>query len=206
MRSGATLSAGKVLLCTNAFTNGAASRMGRSAVPLRVYQIATTPADAATVRRIAPDARPVGDTRQNLFTYRLDRDNRLISGGMAVVPFGAFERLGRSVAERLSTELALPQAVSPEIVWTGTAAMTPDFLPRLHQLGDGWFGGIGCNGRGIAMTAQLGRVLARAAMGEDVSHLPIPLRPLRPLPFHSFTPIVASAALLQARLKDRFAK
>jgi len=206
MRSGATLSAGKVLLCTNAFTNGAASRMGRSAVPLRVYQIAMTPADAATVQRIAPDARPVGDTRQNLFTYRLDRDNRLISGGMAVVPFGAFERLGRSVAERISTELALPQAVSPEIVWTGTAAMTPDFLPRLHQLGEGWFGGIGCNGRGIAMTAQLGRVLARAAMGEDVSQLPIPLRPLRPLPFHSFTPIVASAALLQARLKDRFAK
>jgi len=206
MRSGASLSAAKVLLCTNGFTTGAASRMGRSAVPLRVYQIATTPTDPAIVQRIAPDARPVGDTRQNLFTYRLDRDNRLISGGMAVVPFGAFARLGRSVAERLSTELHLPQAVSPEIVWTGTAAMTPDFLPRLHQFGDGWFGGIGCNGRGIAMTAQLGRVLARAAMGEAIDQLPIPLRPLRPLPFHRFTPIVASAALLQARLKDRFAK
>lgn len=206
MRSGATLAAGKVLLCTNAFTAGVASRMGRSVVPLRVYQIATSPADAATVRRIAPDLRPVGDTRQNLFTYRLDRDNRLISGGMAAIPFGAFARLGRSVAERLSTELHLPQAVTPEVVWTGTAAMTPDFLPRIHQLGDGWFGGIGCNGRGIAMTAQLGRILARAAMGEDLAQLPIPVRPLRPLPFHRFTPIVASAALIQARLKDRLSR
>ncbi|MET3926709.1 FAD-binding oxidoreductase [Devosia sp. 2618] len=206
MRSGATISAAKVLLCTNAFTSGVASRMGRSAVPLRVYQIATTPADAATVQRISPDGRPVGDTRQNLFTYRLDRDNRLISGGMAAIPFGAFERLGRSVAERLSTELGLPNAVSPEVVWTGTAAMTPDFLPRLYKMGEGWFGGIGCNGRGIAMTAQLGRVLARAAMGESMDQLPIPTRTLRPLPFHSFTPIVASAALLQARLMDKFVK
>ncbi|KRA99810.1 oxidoreductase [Devosia sp. Root685] len=206
MRSGATLTAAKVLLCTNAFTIGAASRMGRSAVPLRVYQIATTPADPATVKRIAPDGRPVGDTRQNLFTYRLDRDNRLISGGMAAIPFGAFDRLGRAVADRLSKELDLPQAVTPEVVWTGVAAMTPDFLPRLHQLGEGWFGGIGCNGRGIAMTAQLGRVLAHAALGESLDHLPIPVRPLRPLPFHQFTPIVASAALIQARLKDKLAK
>lgn len=206
MRSGATLLAGKVLLCTNAFTTGAASRMGRSAVPLRVYQIATTPADPATVQRIAPDGRPVGDTRQNLFTYRLDRDNRLISGGMAAIPFGAFDRLGRAVAERLSEELGLPQAVAPEVVWTGVAAMTPDFLPRLYQMGEGWFGGIGCNGRGIAMTAQLGRVLARAALGETLADLPIPVRTLRPLPFHQFTPIVASAALIQARLKDRLAR
>ncbi|MBN9335112.1 FAD-binding oxidoreductase [Devosia sp.] len=206
MRSGATLKATKVLLCTNAFTTGVASRMGRSSVPLRVYQIATTPADPDTVRRIAPDGRPVGDTRQNLFTYRLDRDNRLISGGMAAIPFGAFDRLGRAVAERLSEELALPRAVTPEVVWTGTAAMTPDFLPRLYQMGDGWFGGIGCNGRGIAMTAQLGRVLARAALGENVEDLPIPVRTLRPLPFHQFTPIVASAALIQARLKDMLAR
>lgn len=203
--AGAAVLAEKVLLCTNAYTTGAASRLGRSAVPLRVYQIATAPLDAATARRIAPARRPVGDTRQNLFTYRLDRDDRLISGGMAAIPFGARARLGRAVVERLASELRLPRAVPTEIVWTGTAAMTPDFLPRIHQLGEGWFGGIGCNGRGIAMTAQLGRVLARAALGEDPARLPVPLVPLRPLPFHGLTPLVASAALVQARLKDRFA-
>lgn len=202
---GGTVQAGAVLLCTNAFTKGAAARLGRSTVPLRVYQLATAPLDAETVRRIAPDRRPVGDTRQNLFTYRLDRDDRLISGGMAAVPFGAKARLGRAVVERLAAELRLPAVPRVEVVWTGTAAMTPDFLPRIHQLGDRVFAGIGCNGRGIAMTAQLGAVLARAAMGEDPAALPIPLRALRPLPLHALTPIVASAALVQARLKDRFA-
>ena len=84
-----------VLLCTNAFTTGAAGRLGRTTVPLRVYQIATAPLDADTVARIAPDRRPIGDTRKNLFTYRLDRDNRLISGGMAAVPLGDQRRSSR---------------------------------------------------------------------------------------------------------------
>lgn len=202
---GQTLVADQVLQCTNAYTTGIARDMGRSCVPLRVYQMATAPIDETVALRIAREGRPLGDTRQNLFTYRLDRDRRLISGGMAALPIGAFRRLGRAVATRLANELELPQLAPTQIVWTGTAAMTPDFLPRLYQRGEGWFGGIGCNGRGIAMTAQLGRVLAQAAMGAKVTSLPIPLRKLRPLPFHGLTPIVASAALVQARLKDRFA-
>ncbi|SCB15169.1 NAD(P)/FAD-dependent oxidoreductase [Rhizobium multihospitium] len=191
-----------VILATNAFTDGIAARMGRTGVPLKVYQVATKPIDAETVARIAPNRRPVGDTRSNLFTYRLDRDNRLISGGMAVNPIGAFERIGRAVVDRLTSELRLPRRPGVEIVWTGTAIMTPDFLPRLYRFGDGFFGGIGCNGRGIAMTAQLGRILAKLALGEPVDSLPIPLQSSRPLPFHRLTPVVASLALAHARFED----
>ncbi|AXV17927.1 FAD-dependent oxidoreductase (plasmid) [Neorhizobium sp. SOG26] len=200
--TGGVIQAGAVLLCTNAFTTGAAGRLGRTTVPLRVYQVATRPLPRETVERISPNRRPVGDTRSNLFTYRLDRDNRLISGGMAVIPVGAFKRIGKAVVDRLVSELRLEQHPGVEIVWTGVAAMTPDFLPRLHEFGPGFFGGIGCNGRGIAMTAQLGRVLARAALGEPLETLPVPTVKARPLPFHAFTPIVASAALAHARFKD----
>lgn len=196
------IAADSVLLATNAFTSGVAARMGRTGVPLRVYQVATKPVDAETVARIAPNRRPVGDTRSNLFTYRLDRDNRLISGGMAINPVGAFDRVSRAVVDRMVAELGLPRHPDVEIVWTGVAMITPDFLPRLYHFGDGFFGGIGCNGRGIAMTAQLGHVLARLALGEAVDAMPIPVRPARALPFHRFTPLVASAALGQARLQD----
>ncbi|TXI00952.1 MAG: FAD-binding oxidoreductase [Rhizobium sp.] len=198
----AEIETGSIILATNAFTDGIASRMGRTGVPLKVYQVATKPIDAETVARIAPHRRPVGDTRSNLFTYRLDRDNRLISGGMAINPVGAFDRVGRAVVDRLASELRLPRHPGIEIVWTGTAIMTPDFLPRLYRFGDGFFGGIGCNGRGIAMTAQLGRTLARLALGEAPESLPIPLQSSRPLPFHGLTPVVASLALAHARFED----
>lgn len=198
---GGDIQADSVLLATNAFTAGVAARMGRTGVPLRVYQIATRPVGADVLARIAPNRRPVGDTRSNLFTYRLDRDNRLISGGMALNPLGAAARVGRAVADRLARELRLPDP-GIETVWTGTAIMTPDFLPRIHRFGEGVFGGIGCNGRGIAMTAQLGRVLARLALGERAEDMPIPLRQARALPFHALMPLVASAGLAEARLSD----
>ncbi len=203
--AGGEILADSVLLATNAFTSGVAKLMGRTGVPLRVYQMATKPQDRATVARIAPHRLPVGDTRSNLFTYRLDRDDRLISGGMALNPLGAVNRVARAVADRLATELQLPQDPALEAAWTGTAIMTPDFLPRIHRFGEGFFGGIGCNGRGIAMTAQLGRVLARLALGDDPETVPIPLRPARALPFHVFTPLVASVGLAHARLSDRLA-
>ncbi|NTF45464.1 FAD-binding oxidoreductase [Rhizobium rhizogenes] len=196
------IDADQVILATNAFTGSVASRMGRTGVPLRVYQVATKPLDPETVARIARHRRPVGDTRSNLFTYRLDRDNRLISGGMAINPIGAFERVGRAVVDRLVSELRLPHHPGVEVVWTGVAVMTPDFLPHLYRFGDGFFGGIGCNGRGIAMTAQLGRMLARLALGEPAASLPIPLKTARALPFHGLTPLVASLALAHARFDD----
>ena len=198
------LRAGALLLCTNAFTEGAAGKLGRTTVPLRVYQVATKPIDAATVARISPDRRPVGDTRKNLFTYRLDRDNRLISGGMAALPWGAKARLGTAIVARLAQELSLPEVPETEVVWTGVAALTPDFLPRLHSLGRNGYAGIGCNGRGIALTAQLGRTLADAVLAGSAEGLAIPHRTARRIPLHGLTPVAASAGLIKARLTDAF--
>lgn len=200
--SGGAVEAESVLLCTNAFTTGIAGRLGRTGIPLRVYQVATGPLPFDTVRRIAASRRPVGDTRANLFTYRLDRENRLISGGMALTPVGAMSRVSAAVVDRLTRELALESRPEIEVAWSGVALMTPDFLPRIHCFGEGFFGGIGCNGRGIAMTAQLGGVLARLALGEAAEDMPLPLKVAKPLPFHRLAPLAASAGLAHARLMD----
>jgi glycine/D-amino acid oxidase-like deaminating enzyme len=206
LEDGHTLTARQIVFCTNAFTTGVSRRLGLTTVPLRVYQVATRPISQEVVDRIAPDRRSVGDTRRNLFSYRLDRENRLISGGMSAIPIGAKKRLGEAIVNRLAHELALPTVPEIEVVWTGVAAMTPDFLPRIHRMGDNAFAGIGCNGRGIAMTAQLGRVLADAVMGAPIDKLPIPLRKVRQLPFHALMPLATSASLIKARLEDSLAR
>ena len=139
----------RVILATNAIGPGVARRLARTVVPLSVYQIATAPMPADIVRRIAPQRQPMSDMRSNLFTYRLDRDDRLISGGMAIVPLGAHRRMARAIVARLAAELRLPAVPEVAYVWRGTAAMTPDFLPHLYEFGPGIVGGIGCNGRGI---------------------------------------------------------
>jgi glycine/D-amino acid oxidase-like deaminating enzyme len=200
--SGQTVAARSVLLCTNACSTGVARRLFRTIVPLTVYQIATAPLSADAASRVAPKRHPVADTRANLFTYRLDAENRLISGGMAIVPVAAENRMQRVIAGRLARELGLDAAPKVEHVWRGTAAMTTDFLPHVYRFGPGFYGGIGCNGRGIPMTAMLGEVLADAADGADPETLPVPLASTRGLPFHALARAAPSAAVAQARLED----
>jgi glycine/D-amino acid oxidase-like deaminating enzyme len=200
---GCAVTADRVLLCTNASPVGAAGRLYRTIVPLPVYQIATKPLPKDVVRRISSGRNPVADTRANLFTYRLDRQDRLISGGMAIVPIQAHVRMARMIVDRLIKELSLPAVPELEHVWRGTAAMTPDFMPHLYEFGPGFIGGIGCNGRGIAMTAMLGQVMADAAAGEPLGDLPIPLSPGKAVPFHRFARAAPSFAIAHARWADR---
>ncbi|MBS7700921.1 MULTISPECIES: FAD-binding oxidoreductase [unclassified Chelatococcus] len=198
-----SIHADQVLLCTNAAMGGVARRLARMVVPLRVYQIATKPLPSAEVERIAPARNPVADTRANLFTYRLDRDDRLISGGMAIVPIAAHGRMARMIAGRLAAELGLKSVPEVEFVWRGTAAMTTDFLPHVYEFAPGFIGGIGCNGRGIALTAMLGEVLADAATGTPLADLPIPPASPRAIPFHAFAQAAPSFAIAQAKWHDR---
>jgi glycine/D-amino acid oxidase-like deaminating enzyme len=200
--AGSRITADKVLLCTNASRIGVAQRLYRTIVPLAVYQMATKPLPPDSVAAIAPGRHPVSDTRANLFTYRLDRSDRLISGGMAALPVGAHGRMAAAIVGRLARELGLGSVPEVEYIWRGTAAMTTDFLPHVYAFGDGFIGGIGCNGRGIAMTAMLGEVLADAACGTSLSDLPIPEAPARPLPFHWLARAAPSLAILQAKWQD----
>lgn len=201
--NGHKVQANKVLMCTHAGSIGAAKRLSKLTVPLFVYQLATEPLDQKVVERFSPERNPLADTRENLFTYRLDRDNRLISGAMAMIPFNAHERMSKMIVGRLADELNLPKVPKVDYIWRGKAAMAPDFLPHLYEMGPGMVAGIGCNGRGVALTAMLGEVLADAAMGTPIEELPIPKAPMIGIPFHSFVPIVSSLAIGQARFADR---
>lgn len=193
----------KVALCTNAFSTGAAAALGGGVVPLRVYQIATEPLDSEAARLVSPQRIPMADTRANLFTARLTRDNRLISGAMSVFPVGAEERMARAIARRLAAEyrLATPRV---DFVWRGEAAMTPDFLPRIVQIADGVLGAIGCNGRGVALTHVVAEALARS-ISEPAAPLLVPIVRGGALPLRALAPAAASLAVLQVRLKDAVA-
>ena len=199
---GGPLLAQRVLLATNAETLGAARPLGRAVLPLRVHQIATEPLDDETVVRIAPMREPASDTRTNIFTWRLDAENRLISGGMALCPFGAAARMPRKILARAIRELRLPQATRLAHAWQGTAAMTTDALPLLAELAPGLIGAVGCNGRGVAFTTALGRALAQVLAND--TPLPLPAQrarpvPLRPLARHAPALVLARGLFTDAR-------
>ncbi|MBS9721851.1 FAD-binding oxidoreductase [Tianweitania sp. BSSL-BM11] len=195
----------KVLMCTNAHTLGAAKALGRTVIPLNVYQIATEPLDAAVIARFSPNREPLSDTRANIFTFRLTADHRLISGGMAVVPyFGAEARMARRIVTRLARELRLPAVPRVDHIWRGTAAVTTDFLPHLVDLGPGFLGVTACNGRGVAMTTVTGEMIGKALLeGHSLDDLPIPLGAPSAVPAPFLARWAPSAFLLQGDRADR---
>ena len=200
--NGFKIRADQVLLCTHAGDQGVARRLHRVVLPLRVYQLATRPLPRSLVHRISPHRTPVADTRANLFTYRLDRDDRLISGAMPVLRYGAEGRMRRMIVRRLQHELQLPDLPAVDCIWDGVAAMTSDFLPHLYEFGPGFIGGLGCNGRGIALTAMLGEVLADAADGRAWNDLPIPRASTSPVPFRLLAGAAPAIAVAHARWLD----
>ncbi|MER8553967.1 FAD-binding oxidoreductase [Mesorhizobium sp. M0199] len=193
----------KVLVATNAYGGQLERTLQRTYFPLKIFQIATAPLPREYRTRLLPGGQGVGDTRRNLFTFRFDGENRLITGGMHVFGPGADTRVPRAIWRWLARHLDLPGMPPIDYSWSGMAAVEPDFLPRLVDLGPGLVAGFACNGRGIAMTTAMGKVLADWADGTKPQDLPLPFGPSSPIPFHSLMRHAPNMVLPWSMLRDR---
>lgn len=190
----------RVVLATNAYPGGLFPGLSNSFLPLKVFQIATEPLPASARKRLLPEGQAVSDTRRNLFTFRFDAENRLITGGMHILGPGADQRVPRKIHRRLARLLDLPDLPPLAYAWSGLASVMTDFLPAVLELAPGLIAGFACNGRGIAMTTRLGQDLARWAEGTPVS---VPTRPLAPIAMHALARHAPQALLPWSMLKDR---
>ncbi|MBZ9696874.1 MULTISPECIES: NAD(P)/FAD-dependent oxidoreductase [unclassified Mesorhizobium] len=195
--------AAKVLIATNAYGGSLDPSLRRTYIPLKVFQIATAPLPHEIRTRLLPGGQGVGDTRRNLFTFRFDADNRLISGGMHILGAGADTRVPQTIWRRLGRHLDLPDLPPLAYSWSGMAAVEPDFLPHLLDLGPGLIAGRACNGRGIAMTTAMGKVLADWAAGAEARDLPVPFAPPAPIPLHALLRHAPNMLLGWSILRDR---
>jgi glycine/D-amino acid oxidase-like deaminating enzyme len=198
-----TVRAGKVVVATNAYGGPLNPQLAQTYFPLKVFQIATEPLPPQVRARLLQGNQCVSDTRRNLFTFRFDANNRLISGGMNIFGPGAADRVPKTIHRRLAEHLKLKDLPPLAYSWSGLAAVEPDFLPHLVDLGPGMIAGFACNGRGIAMTSGMGRVLADWAAGADARNLPIPFAPPATIPFHGLLRHAPKALLPWSMLRDR---
>lgn len=200
---GGLLTARKVVLATNAHAGNLWPGLDRSFFPLRVFQIATAPIPAADRLRLLPDGMALSDSRRSLFTFRLDPQGRLITGGMHILGPGADRRVPQTIMHRLARAVGLEGRLTMSHAWSGLAAVSPDFLPRVIEPAPGLIAGLACNGRGIAMTTAMGRELADWAAGRPAEHLALPKAPLRTIPFHMFTRLAPNLLLPISIMQDR---
>ncbi len=198
------VTARRVLLCTNGYTDGLAPGLARTVVPIRSIQVATAPLSDNIRRSILPGGHSASDSRRLLLYFRLDPEGRFVMGGRGDYS----ERGTRQQMDKLrraSIEM-YPQLAQADWAhaWGGFVAMTADHYPHLDRVGPNAVAALGYNGRGVAMATAMGRVLADWARGTPEAELDFPVTDLRPIPFHFLRRPAVSALLNWYRLRDRF--
>ncbi len=202
-RGGARVTADRAVMCTNAYGGDLWPRLKQTVIAPNSYQIATVPLSDNVRKSILPFGQVSSDARRLLVYFRLDDQGRLLVGGRGPLR----EPQGDADWAHLEAMLPrlFPQAQGTPIAfrWCGRVAITRDFLPHLHAPAPGLLIDIGCMGRGIALQTAMGQAVAAYVVTGDESALPLPLTPVRPLPFYGLHNAVAAAFIAWYRFLDR---
>jgi len=161
-----TVTARALILAGNGYTDGLWPGLARNVIPVKSVVAATAPLGDNLRCHLLPGGQHVSELRRVGAYYRLDASGRFLLGGRGDT-FGprdaAHDGHLRATALRLFPVL---QEVAWTHCWAGLVALTPEGMPRLLDLGDGAWSGLGYNGRGVAMATRMGEQLACAVRGE----------------------------------------
>ena len=191
-----------VVLATNAYTGLLWPRLHATLLPLNSFQIATAPLDAAQRATVLPGRACFSDTRRLILYAQRSADHRLVLGGRASFTI-ADRAADYGVLRRVLVGLFPQLADTPiEYRWVGRLALTRDFVPHLHVPAPGLLVAVGFNGKGVAMTTLMGKILSDhiRAPGEPV---PFPITGMRAIPFHAFRQPALHLAMYYHTLMDR---
>lgn len=197
-----SVEADQVVIATNAYTDDLWPKLKHTIIPLRSFHSATAPLSDEEAASVMPQGHGFSDTREALWAFRKDRMNRIITTAAPLFTFGARAAVTRDIIKRYRT--AFPQIREPRLdfIWQGQIAMTPERLPRFHELAEGVYAGLGYSGRGIAIGTAMGQQLAERVMGANASDLAVPDSELKALPIHGLLVPMTRALIPVFRWRD----
>ncbi|MFG3594618.1 NAD(P)/FAD-dependent oxidoreductase [Bradyrhizobium sp. RDI18] len=190
------------LVCTNAYSGRLVPGLERSIIPASSIICATKPLPDALQRSIMPERLPISDARRLMNYMRFDAAGRFLIGARGSFGLHEPERYFRRLRETAVRIFRQLDGVEWEDAWGGRVALTVDHVPHLHNPQLGLFVALGCNGRGVAMLSQLGRVLADLIGGLPQDEAPLPVEGIRPIPLHAFRRPGLEAVTLWYRTLD----
>lgn len=196
---------GKVIVATDAYADQLLPELRQSIIAVHCFQQATAPLSPELLATILPGKQAISDSHGDMHFVRPTVDGRLVTGGGLVFTHDWKRRLERRIGARLGRMFpALGDKTRFEFAWDGHVAFTLDFLPHLHEIEPGLLTVTGYNGRGVALSTSIGRVLAQAIVEQRASDdLDLPRTALRPIPLHGIASRLAPLKLVDYRWADR---
>jgi glycine/D-amino acid oxidase-like deaminating enzyme len=196
-----SVTAQRVVLATNGYTDDLWPRLRRSIVPLFGAVVATAIIPAEIVRSILPSRTALYEIGTVTVYYRVDSAGRLLIGGRGPM---------REIAKTAAVPHLLDYAHSlwPTLrgvpwthAWGGRLAMTTDQYPHIHEPSPGVLSCLGYNGRGVALSTAVGVQIAQRLLN-PTAPFDMPISTMRTIPFHRLWPVAVRAAIARGRLTD----
>ena len=200
--AGGAVTSDWVIVATNGYTDSLIPQLAQSILPLTPIQMATDPLPPDIIGSVLPGGHTVSDSRRVIMYARREPDDRMVYGSLGKVTddgkSSGFDWLIKDV-NRVFPQL---KNVDWKFRWGGRVALTDDHLPHLHEPQKGVLVGLGYNGRGVAMSHVMGRVMAERVLGAASESLPFPTSPIRAYPYRSVTLAGLGTAVWLMRLMD----
>lgn len=192
-----------VVVCTNGYTGNLLPGLSQSIVPVLTGVVATKPLPEELQRKILPERQGVADTQRLLSWFGIDSKNRLVFGSRTNSQTESIDRSNFTFGiNRLHEILPDVKDLELEHLWTGRVALTLDHVPHVHKFADGIYGALGFNGRGVAMTTTMGKILAKHCTGQIEDNEFLPVTEISKVPFSQFRSTGISIALTWKRMMD----
>jgi glycine/D-amino acid oxidase-like deaminating enzyme len=199
--AGGSVSAPRVVLATNGYTDDLWPKLKTTIVPVFGAIGATAPLPDAAASRILPSRAVLYEIGAVTCYYRIDGQNRLLFGGR-----GPMQEVSDVAA--VKHLLAYAEQLWPDVgplswthAWGGQLAMTTDHYPHVHEPAPGVMICLGYNGRGVALSSAFGAMLA-ARIANPQTRFDMPITDIRAIPLHAFWRTGVRVAIARGRLLD----
>ncbi len=163
----------KLLIATNAYLSNISGIPSSKYIPVYYFQAATQPLSKEIIKGILPKSHGCWDTATVMSSFRIDKHNRFIIGGIG--------NLGQNIS-KIHSNWARRKACSlyPSLknipfdyFWGGEISMTDDHIPKIYRFGKNAYSIFGYSGRGIGPGTYFGKSIAEAFANENEDSLPL---------------------------------
>lgn len=200
--AGGTVTADKLVLATNGYSDDLWPGLRRSIVPVFSAIVASEALPPGIAETITPGRAVLYEMGEVTVYYRLDAQGRLLMGGRSVQrDVRRPEDLRYLIDYSVRLWPALRDARWTH-GWSGQLAVTSDHYPHVHEPDESVLVCLGYNGRGVAMSTAMGPELSRRVLDGRLARVDMPVTDMRTIPFHGLWRQAVQARVAYGRIRD----
>ena len=168
-----SIKAKMLLIATNAYQQPITGIKSSEYTSVQYFQVATDPLPEKISKMILPNGEGCWDTASVMSSFRLDKSNRFIIGGVGNLDHIASKIHTKWATRKMESLFPMLKNIPIKYSWHGRIAITNSHIPKIVKLGDNAYSIYGYSGRGIGPGTYFGKAVAECLLNNNEDYLPV---------------------------------